>query len=263
VPFSVHESHCSQGVLADYADAKQKMELLHRVQNEVAWLNVAELGTVAATVREQEELDRRAREAQDKRASSDEEDQEGDDDIAFLAQYRQKRLAELKTEQAEAIRAAYRPTFGSLLALTADQLSETLDAKHPDTFVIVHLMEPHVQLCAQLNAILTNLARRLPYNKFVKISASDAADTLSADVLPTLIVFKGGEQVRTWVRFLDQLGPLSEDAVTAWLLKEKVLTLDDEQLERMTTAYEGRIEQFQAVELVDPVLLRKLTEILK
>ena len=124
-------------------------------------------------------------------------------------------------------------------------------------------MEPHLQQCAQLNAIMSNLARRLPHNKFVKVSASDAADTLSADVLPTVIVFKAGEQIRTWVRFLDQLGPLNEDAVTAWMLKEKVLTLDEEQLERMTTAYEGRMEQFQAVQLVDPALLRKLTEILK
>ena len=116
-----------KGVLADYADAKQKMELLQHVQNEVAWLNVAELGTVAATVREQEELERRAREARDNRASSDEEDEEADD-AAFLAQYRAKRMQELKVEQTEAIRAAYRPTFGSLVALTADQLSETLDA---------------------------------------------------------------------------------------------------------------------------------------
>ncbi len=69
--------------------------------------------------------------------------------------------------------------------------------------------------------------------------------------------------MRTWVRFLDQLGPMSEDAVTAWLVKEKVLTLDDEQLERIASAFEKRIEQFQTVQHVDPGLMRQLTEILK
>jgi hypothetical protein len=76
-----------KGVLADYADAKQKMELLDRVKNQVAWLNVAELGMVAATVREQEELERKEKENLDRRADSDSDDGLDDDD-EFMAQYR-------------------------------------------------------------------------------------------------------------------------------------------------------------------------------
>jgi ribosome maturation protein Sdo1 len=87
---------------------------------------------------------------------------------------------------------------------------------------------------------------------------------LSDDVLPTVIVFRNGEQIHTWVRFADQIGGvISEEAVTAWLLKEGVLTLDDEQRERLMTAHEKRIEKFKSAQLIDPELMRKLTEILK
>ncbi len=115
-----------KGVKADYEHAKREMEALQRVQNEVAWINVAELGMVAATVREQEEMQRKEREARDRQGSSDEEDDDGDD--SFMAQYRATRLEQLKVEQAQAIRACYRPTFGDLLTLTAEQLSESVDA---------------------------------------------------------------------------------------------------------------------------------------
>lgn len=95
--------------------------------------------------------------------------------------------------------------------------------------------------------------------------ASDAeVASLSEDVLPTVVVFRNGEQTHTWVRFVDQIGGVvSEEAVTAWLLKEGVLALDDEQRERLMQAHEGRIEKFQRAKLIDPDLLRKLTEILK
>ncbi len=169
-------------------------------------------------------------------------------------------------EQAAAIKASYRPTFGSLLSFTADQLTESLDhVEHPDTCVIVHLMEPHLQECAMLNAVLSNLARKMVHNKFIKVSASDAeVASLSEDVLPTLVVFRNGEQIHTWVRFLDQIGGvLNEETVTAWLLKEGVLILDDEQREKLMTMHESRIEKFKRAQLIDPDLMRKLTEILK
>jgi len=77
-----------KGVLADYADAKHKMELLDRVQNQVAWLNVAELGMVSMTVQEQEDHERKMRELADNRPDTDEEDELDADEDEFMAQYR-------------------------------------------------------------------------------------------------------------------------------------------------------------------------------
>lgn len=83
-------------------------------------------------------------------------------------------------------------------------------------------------------------------------------------MLPTVIVFRGGEQIHSWVRFLDVIRPVNEDTVTAWLLREKVLTLDEEQQEKMQEAFEGKSFDFdKAVQLVDPKLIMALTQMLR
>ncbi len=86
-------------------------------------------GLVAATQQEQDEMRRKEVEEKEAQISSDEDNDEDDDE--FMRDYRQKRLAELKAEQVQRMRDAYRPTFGTLLTVTADQLADCVDKEHP------------------------------------------------------------------------------------------------------------------------------------
>lgn len=146
-----------KGVLADYADAKHKMELLNAQQTEAAWKNVyrcvrgrpvaplppfAPLTRAlapcsnsmhAATVEEQQEMARQAQEAKDALLSSDEVTDDEDDE--FMREYRQRRLVELKQEQLQRMRDAHRPTFGTLLTIAPEQLVECVDNEHPGACV--------------------------------------------------------------------------------------------------------------------------------
>lgn len=201
----------AKGVLADYADAKHKMELLNAQQKEEAWRKVYKYASCsvfslalfplcvlnvvfvwrresfsAATADEQREMVAQAEAAKEALLSSDEVSD--DDDDEFMRDYRQKRLAELKAEQVARMRSAYRPTFGSLLTMTPDALAESVDDEHPDTFVIVHLQDAALPACIKLNAILHNLARKLPMNKFVKMTAADVSDAMTVETLPTVVV---------------------------------------------------------------------------
>lgn len=118
--------------------------------------------------------------------------------------------------------------------------------------------------CTQLNTILQSLARKLPLNKFVKMTASEASSTLTPETLPTVVVYKGGEQIKTWIRLGDALRPMNDDTVSMWLLKEDCLTLDDEQRERLASLIEGGTFDFdRTVQMVDPKLLLQLTQLLR
>lgn len=118
--------------------------------------------------------------------------------------------------------------------------------------------------CVKLNAVFSSLARKLPFNKFVKMIASDAMEeVLTAETLPTVVVYKGGEQIKTWVRFADALKPMTDDTVTMWLLKENCLLLDDEQRDRLSSMLENGTFNFdRVVQLIDPKLLMSLTQLL-
>lgn len=124
------------------------------------------LGIVAATVQEQEELRRKEQEQLERKEEDDEDEEDSDD--AFMREYREKRLQELKEEQKESMRLSMMPTFGTLLTYSADRLAD-VDSEHPETFVIVHLFETHIKACSMLNSILSNIARKLAYTKFVKV----------------------------------------------------------------------------------------------
>ena len=258
-----------KGVISDYMDTKQKMQILQQMKIAEEWEKV-DNGMVAATLQEQKEMERKALERkeasfeQEKKRNDEEDDHDDDeDDDEFMKSYREKRLQELKEEHKEAMKKSMMPTFGTLQTIAAERLSDCVEKEHPETFVIVHLYENHVKECAILNGIFSALARKLAYTKFVKILSSDAVD-LPDDVLPTVLVFKGGEQIKTWVRFIDVIRPLNEDTVTAWLLKEKVLTLDEEQQERLSISFEnGEFDFDKTVQLVDPKLLLSLTQVLR
>jgi hypothetical protein len=91
-------------VLADYAHAKQQMELLQEEQVKQAWKDYNTKTLQAATLQQQEEMKRQEQEEIEGMLSSDEDNDDEDDE--FMREYRLKRIAELKQEQIQRMKDA-------------------------------------------------------------------------------------------------------------------------------------------------------------
>uniref|UniRef100_A0A8D0G9B1 Phosducin n=1 Tax=Sphenodon punctatus TaxID=8508 RepID=A0A8D0G9B1_SPHPU len=94
------------------------------------------------------------------------------------------------------------PKYGFLSELqNGEQFLETVEKERKTTTVIVHIYEDGIKGCEALNNSLTCLAAEHSTVKFCKIKASNtgAGDRFSTDVLPTLLVYKGGELLSNFI----------------------------------------------------------------
>ncbi|MBN3302368.1 PHOS protein, partial [Amia calva] len=115
-----------------------------------------------------------------------------DEDESCLRKYRKQCMQEMHQ------RLSFGPKFGCLYELeSGEQFLETIEREHRLTFVVVHIYDDEVKGCDALNNCLTCLAAEYPSVKFCKIKACNtgAGDRFSDSVLPTMLVYKGGELV--------------------------------------------------------------------
>ncbi|KAJ1553004.1 Phosducin-like protein 3, partial [Cladochytrium tenue] len=104
------------------------------------------------------------------------------EDDRVLESYRRKRLAELRAQ-------SLRATHGGGVVVEigrADYARETA-ATAPDA-VILHLFQPHLPACRNLDAHLVRAARRYPASRFLRIKADRAAENYPDKNCPTLLV---------------------------------------------------------------------------
>jgi len=113
------------------------------------------------------------------------------DDGDTLRRIRQARLGELRAA------AAARRTYGCVTELSQDDFVAAVEEEPPETFVVVHIHEPHLPACAALGLCMQRLAARYDLVKFVSIRASEAQARLSTDVLPALAAYRGGEYLES------------------------------------------------------------------
>ncbi|XP_008144186.2 phosducin [Eptesicus fuscus] len=102
---------------------------------------------------------------------------------------------------------SFGPIYGFVYELeTGEQFLETIEKEKKITTIIVHIYEEGIKGCDALNRSLTCLAAEYPVVKFCKIKASDtgAGDRFSSEVLPTLLVYKGGELISNFISVADQ-----------------------------------------------------------
>ncbi|KAM6219543.1 phosducin [Rhynchocyon petersi] len=102
---------------------------------------------------------------------------------------------------------SFGPRYGFLYELeTGEQFLKTIEKEQKITTIVVHIYEDGVKGCDALNNSLTCLAVEYPMVKFCKIKASNtgAGDRFSSDVLPTLLVYKGGELISNFVSVSEQ-----------------------------------------------------------
>lgn len=132
------------------------------------------------------------------------EAEEGEEDEGeALRRYRQQRLEQL---QRAAHARTYLPTFGELVDLSIDNYIEVVDGGHSETFVVVHLYEPHLAACVRLNFRLTELAARYDQVCFGAMVATEARDQFPEQELPALVVYRGGTYVEGVERVHESIG---------------------------------------------------------
>ncbi|KAM6455700.1 phosducin [Liasis olivaceus] len=123
------------------------------------------------------------------------------EDDSCLQQYRKRCMKNMHQ------RLSFGPKYGYLSELQdGKQFLEAVEKEHKTTTVIVHIYEDDIKDCEALNSSLTSLAAEYSTVKFCKIKASNtgAGDRFSSDVLPTLLVYKGGELVSNFISVTDQ-----------------------------------------------------------
>uniref|UniRef100_A0A8C4FGX2 Phosducin n=1 Tax=Catagonus wagneri TaxID=51154 RepID=A0A8C4FGX2_9CETA len=102
---------------------------------------------------------------------------------------------------------SFGPRYGFVYELeSGEQFLETIEKELKITTIVVHIYEDGIKGCDPLNSSLTCLAAEYPMVKFCKIKASNtgAGDRFSSDVLPTLLVYKGGELISNFLSVAEQ-----------------------------------------------------------
>ncbi|KAH0520851.1 phosducin [Microtus ochrogaster] len=102
---------------------------------------------------------------------------------------------------------SFGPRYGFVYELeTGEQFLETIEKEQKVTTIVVTIYEDGVKGCDALNSSLACLAAEYPMVKFCKIKASNtgAGDRFSPDVLPTLLVYKGGVLISNFISIAEQ-----------------------------------------------------------
>ncbi|XP_033006894.1 phosducin [Lacerta agilis] len=123
------------------------------------------------------------------------------EDESCLRKYRKRCMQDMHQ------RLSFGPKYGYLSELqNGEQFLEAVEKERKTTTVIVHIYEDGIKGCEALDSSLSCLAAEYSTVKFCKIKASNtgAGDRFSTDVLPTLLVYKGGELVSNFISVTEQ-----------------------------------------------------------
>lgn len=191
--------------LTDFDDALIKRDICTREQCLLAKgmdeEQVLDLLVHEDVTREMAKLDEAAREAEAEvardplrhataHATRDELDDLDEDDEflddAFLAKYREARIAEL-TE------ASKQDRFGSVFEIEKADWTREVNEVSNACWVFVHLYQDYVADSAALNVCLESLAKTYPHVKFVKIRATSAVEKWPDSNLPAVYLYHEGE----------------------------------------------------------------------
>ncbi|RIA86258.1 thioredoxin-like protein [Glomus cerebriforme] len=152
-----------------------------------------------------EEMDKAIREKQEKHLEDktlDELDKlEDEEDDRILAEYRQKRIAEMKAE-------ASQEKFGQLIQISKPDFIREVTEASQEVWVIVHLFKDPIPECKLMNVHLSTLAEKHKATKFVKIIGDQCIPNYPDKNLPTLLIYGYGDLQQQLVG-LSQLGGMN------------------------------------------------------
>ncbi|XP_059914805.1 phosducin a [Gadus macrocephalus] len=106
-----------------------------------------------------------------------------------LRRYRRQCMQEMHQ------RLSFGPTFTVVLELLSGEHFLEVVEQEPRALVVVHIYQPGVTGCEEMNSSLDCLASEYPSVKFCRIDAvaTGAIERFSSDVLPALLVYRAGE----------------------------------------------------------------------
>jgi len=86
----------------------------------------------------------------------------------FFENYRKQRMAEMLQEQKKVIER----NITEIKLIGKEQWQS--EVTHADGFILVHLFDPKVQLCKNIETYMEQVARQFPTVKYLKILSTDA-----------------------------------------------------------------------------------------
>lgn len=110
---------------------------------------------------------------------------EDSEDEAILADYRSKRIAELKALSAK-------QKFGSVREISGQDYISEVNKAGDDIHVVLHLYKQGIPLCALINQFMNNLAMRHSEVKFIKSIATTCIPNFPEKNLPSIFIYYEG-----------------------------------------------------------------------
>lgn len=114
---------------------------------------------------------------------------EDSEDEAILLEYRNKRIAELKS-------LAEKCKFGTVREISGQDYVDEVNKAGDGIYVVLHLYKQGIQLCALINQFMTNLATRFPETKFIKSIASTCIPNFPEKNLPSVFIYHEGQLLK-------------------------------------------------------------------
>ncbi|XP_062867459.1 phosducin-like protein [Trichomycterus rosablanca] len=131
------------------------------------------------------------------------DDEEDNDDEAFLQHYRLQRMEEMRRQLCG------ERCFEKVIPLSSgEEFLRAVDEEHRSTLVVVHIFEPDVPACQAMEGSLICLAVQYPQVKFCAAQGSvlGTSALFRSSALPALLLYRSGDLVGNLVRVSDQLG---------------------------------------------------------
>ncbi|KAK9463333.1 thioredoxin-like protein [Lipomyces oligophaga] len=133
--------------------------------------------------------------ASDSELSDLEQDEQDPDEARFVAEYRRKRMAELKAYQASSAI----PHFGSVVPVSKPEYAKEVTDASKSCFVVVHLSLPGNVQSRLLAGLFSRIAPTFPEIKFCDIQGSRAIENYPDRNCPTLLVYKDTDVKKQYV----------------------------------------------------------------
>lgn len=136
---------------------------------------------------------------------------EDSEDEAVLNEYRRKRIAELQSIQQKA-------KYGRVLEISARDYVDEVNKAGEDVWVVLHLYEQGIQLCALINQFMAELAERFPATKFIKAVSTTCIPNYPLKNVPSIFIYYEGQIKKQIVGTVELRGDkLTADGENGWI----------------------------------------------
>jgi hypothetical protein len=128
----------------------------------------------------------------------DELEEDGLEDEAFIEQYKQKRMAEIREQ-------ASKERYGEVVKISKPDYTDEITNESKNATVVVHLSYPGVTQSKLLAALFGRLSPKFKDVKFVEIDARQVNENYPLQNCPTILVYRDTNVVKQYIT-LDTLG---------------------------------------------------------